>query len=570
MPNSAIGAGGAGRGVHRKTPPRDARSAARPAWHTRACCSLVTLRPRLSPSLPLSRPQKGIRLLLKTRIGAPVRGYIMLGSDLRQPPGDCNLLQGHALRFSHGQESRMKPLLWLYHRLPAGPARSLVATMRGTYLRGLRYGPETEPLVEEALARETWSPSQWRSWQEERLAALLHRAATRVPYYRDLWAERRRLGDRAPWDVLGNWPVLSKQAVRDRPATFLADDRRPRSMVLEHTSGTTGTPLGVWWSRTAIRQWYALFEARSRRWYGVNRDTRWAILGGQLIAPVSQRQPPFWVWNAGLNQLYMSVYHLAPDLVPSYVEALARYNIRYIYGYSSALEALGRGIRPGSGLSLSVAITNAEPLLAHQRAAIQTGLGCPVRETYGMAEAVTAAGECDAGQLHLWPEVGWVELMGGPAPGTGDLVCTGLINTDMPLIRYQVGDRASLLPDSGPCACGRTLPRLAHVEGRIDDVLYTRDGRPVGRLDPIFKATAPIREAQIVQESLDRVRVRLVPAPAYRPVHGSAIAEELRMRMGSVEVVVEEVAAIPRAAGGKFRAVISQLPPDQRPGHQGP
>ena len=87
-------------------------------------------------------------------------------------------------------------LLRLYHRLPA-PARSAAATVRGFYLRVWRYSADTERLIEEALARERWTPERWRAWQEERLAAQLERAATRVPYYRDAWQARRRAGDRA-------------------------------------------------------------------------------------------------------------------------------------------------------------------------------------------------------------------------------------------------------------------------------------------------------------------------------------------------------------------------------------
>ena len=53
--------------------------------------------------------------------------------------------------------------------------------------------------------------------------------------------------------------------------------------------------------------------------------------------------------------------------------------------------------------------------------------------------------------------------------------------------------------------------RPRSLAGRIDEVIYTMDGRAMGRLDPVFKARLPIREAQIVQETLDRVRVRLCP-----------------------------------------------------------
>src|SRR5919108_1156824 len=110
-------------------------------------------------------------------------------------------------------------VLRLYHRLPA-PTRSVAASLRGLYLRSWRYGPETERLVAEALEREQWSPERWKIWQEERLAYVLHRAATQVTYYREQWAARRRRGDRASWEYLENWPILEKEVVRETPRAF--------------------------------------------------------------------------------------------------------------------------------------------------------------------------------------------------------------------------------------------------------------------------------------------------------------------------------------------------------------
>jgi phenylacetate-CoA ligase len=451
-----------------------------------------------------------------------------------------------------------------YHRLP-GPARSVAASLRGLYLRAWRYGAETDRLVEEAHERERWNAESWQRWREQRLAYVLERAATRVPYYRDQWARRRRKGDRASWELLENWPVLEKESLRTNPRAFLAEDCEVRRLFHEHTSGTSGTPLDLWWSRETVRAWYALFEARCFRWHGVTRHDRWAILGGQLVTPVEKKDPPFWVWNAGLNQLYMSSYHLAPELVSHFLSALERYRIRYLLGYTSSLHALTQvaAAHELDKLRLAVAITNAEPVLDYQRQAIARTFRCPVRETYGMAELVAAAGECQAGRLHLWPEVGWLEVMDGadyvPRGTPGEFICTGLLNDDMPLIRYRVGDRGAVLRDEHVCGCGRTLPALAYIEGRVDDVLYTRDGRPVGRLDPVFKARVAIREAQLIQESLDAVRVRYVPADGFGNADALSIIAGLRARMGNVDVIMEEVEAIPRTAGGKFRAVVSKV-----------
>lgn len=455
-------------------------------------------------------------------------------------------------------------LLRAYHGLPM-PLRSIAASLRGFYLRSWRYGPETERLVEEAIGRESWSLTQWKAWQEEHLVSVLNRAATRVPYYREQWAARRRGGDRASWEYLENWPILEKESVRQNASALVADDCDRRRMYHEHTSGTSGKPLNLWWSRETVRKWYALYEARIRYWNGVSRHDRWAMIGGQLVTPVNQREPPFWVWNKGLNQLYMSSYHLAPDLMSFYLEAMSRYGVTYSLGYTSSLYTLAQAVLESGrqNLDMAVAITNAEPVYPYQRATIAQAFHCPVRETYGMTEIVAAASECRANRLHLWPEVGWVEVIEGNrslSNGTsGDLVCTGLVNIDMPLIRYRTGDRGTLVLEHQTCECGRNLPVIDSVDGRVDDLLYTMDGRRIGRLDTIFKGDLPIREAQIVQEALDRVRVRYVPTSSFQVEHEHKIKESLQARMGAVQVVMEPMDIIPRGASGKFRAVINEL-----------
>ena len=455
-------------------------------------------------------------------------------------------------------------LMKLYQHLPV-PLRSLAATMHGYRLHRWRYGPETQQLIEEARLREQWSPECWKAWREEQLGYILHRAATRVPYYAAQWSRRRQRGDRSSWEYLENWPVLSKEELRQCPKAFVADDCEPRRMYHERTSGTTGLPLDLWRSRWVMRKRYALFELRYRAWYHVSRHDRWAMLGGQLVTPVQQRKPPFWVWNAALHQLYMSAYHLASDHIPSYVTALQRYRIEYLWGYTSCLNAVAQEIitRGLDRPKMKVVITNAEPMFDYQRRAIEQAFQCPVRETYGMAELVAAGSECEAGQLHLWPEIGLVEQSenGSQAESTlsGALLCTSILNADMPLIRYAVGDRGRLQPDDSLCSCGRSLPLMSRIEGRNNDRLITPDGRYVYWLNPVFYGL-PVREAQIVQHAADRVRVRYVPASNWQARTGEVIADRLRERMGEIQVYLEAVDQVPRDRNGKFRAVICEIP----------
>lgn len=452
----------------------------------------------------------------------------------------------------------------LYHRAPY-PVRVLAASARGLVLQRRRYGPGTDRLVEEVLGRENWSSGEWEGWREERLAQVLRIACDHVSAYRGLHVPAG-----SALDGLNSFPLLPKQQLRADPASFVRDDP-PRQLVTEHTSGTTATPLTLTISREEYREWYALFEARWRRWYGVSRHDRWAIVGGQPVVPPGATAPPFWVWNAAMRQLYLSSYHVAPHTAASYVQAIGQHRVEYMLGYPSSMHALAEACR-AAGLRpepLRVVIANAEPVLDHQREVIEEVFGCPVRETYGMAEFVAAASECEHGRLHLWPEVGALEVLqpdgDEPVPdgAMGRLVCTGLLNRTMPLIRYIVGDAGAVAPADESCPCGRTLPILRSVEGRIDDLVRTPDGRLIGRLDPVFKGSLPIRGAQIIQERLDVFRVLIVPASGYGPAVADCIVERLRDRVGDVRVEIDLIEEFSTGPNGKFKAVVSHVGADE-------
>jgi phenylacetate-CoA ligase len=139
------------------------------------------------------------------------------------------------------------------------------------------------------------------------------------------------------------------------------------------------------------------------------------------------------------------------------------------------------------------------------------------------------------------------------------MLCTGLMNLDMPLIRYELGDRSTRADEDSACPCGRPLPTMRSVEGRSFDLVLTPDGVPVGSLGTIFHAGLPMREAQIIQETLSSFRIKVVPAPGFGETHSQDLIRGLRLRIGHVDVVVETVPSIERTDAGKFRKQVSLL-----------
>jgi phenylacetate-CoA ligase len=269
-----------------------------------------------------------------------------------------------------------------------------------------------------------------------------------------------------------------------------------------------------------------------------------------------------------MQQLYLSANHISEKNAPAFVDALHRYKITHIIAYTSsatflAHQMLQLGLQPPA--TLKVILTNAEPLFDWQRQTLQEGFKCAVRETYGMAEIVTAASADQQNRLRLWLDCGLSEVLKQDTdqPGlvgeTGRLVGTGLLNADMPLIRYEVGDLINLLPESPPPQDTIQLPFVGDVQGRISDMLVAEDGRRVFWLNPVFYGL-PITEAQIMQEQLGEVQVNYVPGITFASDDAQKIVERIRERLGaSTKVTLTSMAAIPRGANNKFQPVICRL-----------
>ena len=139
------------------------------------------------------------------------------------------------------------------------------------------------------------------------------------------------------------------------------------------------------------------------------------------------------------------------------------------------------------------------------------------------------------------------------------IVCTGFACDAFPFIRYEVGDTA-VWQDGRGCACGRSSRVLLRVEGRTDDYVVTPEGARIARLDYLFKDALNVKEAQIVQERLGEIAIRLVRRSAYGTKDEMEIRRDIRSWLSpSLEVKFEYVAEIPREPNGKFRAVLSRL-----------
>jgi phenylacetate-CoA ligase len=164
--------------------------------------------------------------------------------------------------------------------------------------------------------------------------------------------------------------------------------------------------------------------------------------------------------------------------------------------------------------------------------------------------------------LHVSPDVGIVEIVnerGRPLPvgEMGEVVTTGFLNFDQPLIRYRMGDIASI--SVADCPCKRQMPVIEELVGRLEDVVIGSDGRETVRFHGIFVGLPHVKEGQIIQHDLTNFEIRLVVDEGFGEAERQVIRKRFEERLGLVDLRFSCVEHIERTQGGKFKAVISHV-----------
>jgi phenylacetate-CoA ligase len=286
-----------------------------------------------------------------------------------------------------------------------------------------------------------------------------------------------------------------------------------------------------------------------------------------MVVPDPESRGPYHRYNVFERQVYFSAFHLSPASVATYVAALRRHRPTWLTGYANSWYTLAR-LAKEAGLdcpSPRAVITTSEKVTPHMRSVMEDFFGCKVYEEYGTVEDVAYASECERGGLHVSPDAGIVEIVdaaGKPVgPGEfGRVVATGFVRHHQLFVRFALGDEAAW--SDATCPCGREMPLLQEIRGRIEDAVVGPDGREMVRFHGIFVDQPHIAEGQIVQEALHEITVNVVPTSGF----ASADVEEIRRRVQArltpdVTINVRTVASIPRTAAGKFQAVVSRVSP---------
>jgi Coenzyme F390 synthetase len=318
-----------------------------------------------------------------------------------------------------------------------------------------------------------------RHIQSERLRETVERVYFNVPYYRNKMQEAG-IGPESikSIDDIAKLPYTTKQDLRDNYPFGLFAVPMSEIVRVHASSGTTGKPTVVGYTRNDISTWSEVM-ARTLTSAGANRNDFIQVAYG------------YGLFTGGLG-LHYGGEKIGASVIPISGGNTVR-QIQLMHDFGSTVLActpsyalfLAEAIQESginrNDLKLRVGVFGAEPWTENMRREIEDKLQIKAIDIYGLSEVIGpgVASECKVqeglhiNEDHFYPEIIDPETLRVlPEGSTGELVFTTITKEGLPLIRYRTRDLTRLTYKR--CTCGRTMVRMEKCLGRSDDMLIIR------------------------------------------------------------------------------------------------
>jgi phenylacetate-CoA ligase len=415
------------------------------------------------------------------------------------------------------------------------------------------------------------SPEKLAEHRMERLRGLVIHAYDTCPYYRDIFhahgIEPRRIQS---FDDFRKIPMLTKEDIQGYSSRMVSSMFTPEQLVSDKTGGSTGKPIHYY--RDVFRRDMQKAAAiRHNRWVNLDIGDKIAVVWGHredlaVMAKLKSR-----IRNVLLDRmLYLDASSMSDHDVGGFLEKLEKFRPDGYLGYANSLYQVSlfmkeKGFSAPSG-ARSV-ISSAEVLHDHERELIEEMFGVKVFDRYGCREFGPIASECEyRSGLHIAADYLYVEFLDEHDEPVeygkqGNIVVTDLFNYGMPFIRYRIEDVG--VPVSGTCGCGRMLPLMDNLAGRVTDFLITPEGVRVSGASVTIALIANVpglSQAQFIQHEHDSMKMKIVRSDEFNEDSLRFLENELPKYFGhTMKIDLEYVESIPKEKSGKFRFSICTL-----------
>lgn len=403
-------------------------------------------------------------------------------------------------------------------------------------------------------------PSELQEIQRKRLRAIIKHAYENVPFY------HRKFNEVCvkPDDVksladLSKLPIITKQDIQSAPLSdIIARNINLNKCTKRTTSGSTGFPLTIYVDHNTVDYenalWTRLFLEN-----GLKIFDKMAVIADPRVFPKNKIYQHLF-----MKRRYTSIF----DTAERQFQLLREFNPDAIKGYPSSLIMFANYCNNQENrIKPRLVFTSAELLDAFSRKIINSLFKVNLIDNYACTEFGLLSWECrEHNGYHINVENTVLEFVDNDDYSVafgerGEIICTGLLNKVMPLIRYRINDIA--IPKKEQCSCGRTLPMLEMVEGRKDDFIKATDGRlfpPTIFFPYPFECLKGIRQFRIIQRKRTEISIQLSVDSSFSDrskVFDKARKEMQRLFGEDMQINFQILDIIPKDPNGKLRKVLS-------------
>ncbi len=419
--------------------------------------------------------------------------------------------------------------------------------------------------IREMMSSPRLKPGELRELQNKKLSAIVRHSYESVPYYHLLFKRARiKPDDIRTTEDLRKIPITEKDDLRHLPLEkVVARNANANRCVRRVTSGTTGTPLVLYWTVHAkLMEQVGVLRWKSE--CGVRPTDREVAIGVDYILNPLKKL-------VGLANLIRS-----QDDLGTQIKQIKRFKPSVLLAYPSCVRILAKEIRERNvqSIDLKSFFTTGEMLDNYTRELAKEVFGADVFDAYGSIEVGGVCSECvQHTGYHIWADSAIVQIIQNGEEVSigeeGEITVTHLANYVMPFIRYNLKDLGFLMRDSP--SCGSQFPLMRITLARKSEVVRL----PGNILIPALVFRTPVvpvlgvKQFQVVQERADLFTIKVVKDSNFTDATPEEIRQKLlaqieprlRQKPVPIEIDILIVDNIPREKSGKFKEFVTKITP---------
>lgn len=396
------------------------------------------------------------------------------------------------------------------------------------------------------------SKDEIQHWQNSRLRQFIKHAYVHTNYYEKLLDDAGiKPDDIKTSEDLSKLPVLTKKNVTENFQDIVPDNLRDIPYKKSATGGSTGDPMLYWLDK---RSWSMMNADKIFNWekVGYNYGDKFVALGSTSLLVNTKPSLKHTVYYKLKSKIGLNGINMSDEVCQNYITFIKSNNIRFIYGYASAIYLLAKyAVNHNTKLNIRACFPTSEVLTDHFRNTIQEAFHCAIMDSYGAADGGITAFSLNLGYF----EVGYncIVRIGSPdMNGKGTAILTDLFNYAMPFINYQLGDDYEIDESKN-----KTYPYngqiINAVLGRTSEIIELENGHTLtGPGFTILFKDMPVEHYCIEKAGVNSIKCSIVKLSSFTHDHEAVIVSTFKKQMGAnANIILNYTDKIPLTKSGK-------------------